>query len=346
MLGLPMLIHPSGPADTAVRHGEGMVAMKRWSGQFFLHHRLALMFAASLGLLAIVALAITGRPNTLFIAIVAIAAISALFVRVLFPNDALLSLTLVNLIAVYAAVFAFFVDELFGRVGPHVSAIGFCAPIVGFLLGLWRSRAEVGMAVEKRRIVDGRSLLQAIVWLAPVFFVGAVLLLLSAVAEDMINSQAGFIAAMSVIAVIVQAAARTIATFLMDAGLLFEEFFQRMSRLAIPAFAFLTFYALLVIVFASLYVLMSQHAALPHFRIAGEARTISFSEAIHFSIVTLSTVGYGDIVPSSNLARALASGEVICGVLLLLFGVSELQEYAREHRRDRPGASKVPSDHE
>jgi hypothetical protein len=29
--------------------------------------------------------------------------------------------------------------------------------------------------------------------------------------------------------------------------------------------------------------------------------------------------------------------EVICGVMLLLFGVSELLEYTREHRRDRAG---------
>jgi voltage-gated potassium channel len=66
-------------------------------------------------------------------------------------------------------------------------------------------------------------------------------------------------------------------------------------------------------------------------------RSLSFSEAIHFSIVTISTVGYGDIVPASNIARVLASIEVICGVLLLLFGVSELLEYTREHRRDRAG---------
>ena len=68
------------------------------------------------------------------------------------------------------------------------------------------------------------------------------------------------------------------------------------------------------------------------------SRAISFSEAIHFSIVTMSTVGYGDIVPATNLARLLASMEVICGVTLLLFGVSELLEYTREHRRDRAGS--------
>jgi len=108
-----------------------------------------------------------------------------------------------------------------------------------------------------------------------------------------------------------------------------------MSRLAIPAFAFLTFYALLVILFASVFSIVSQFPAGEHFRVGSTSRSLSFSEAIHFSVVTISTVGYGDIVPASNIARVLASIEVICGVLLLLFGVSELLEYTREHRRDR-----------
>jgi hypothetical protein len=30
----------------------------------------------------------------------------------------------------------------------------------------------------------------------------------------------------------------------------------------------------------------------------------------------------------------LSSLEVFCGIMLLIFGVSELLEYAREHRRD------------
>ena len=68
---------------------------------------------------------------------------------------------------------------------------------------------------------------------------------------------------------------------------------------------------------------------------AGALRGLSFSESIYFSINTISTVGYGDIIPYSNLARLLSSLEVFCGIMLLLFGVSELLEYAREHRRDR-----------
>jgi hypothetical protein len=32
----------------------------------------------------------------------------------------------------------------------------------------------------------------------------------------------------------------------------------------------------------------------------------------------------------------LSSVEVFCGIMLLLFGVSELLEYARERRQERP----------
>lgn len=302
------------------------------------------MCTASAILLTLVALAITGRPNELFLAILAMAAIAALLVRRLFPKGGFLALTLVNLIAVYATIFVFFADELFGRIRPGSAGIGFCLPVVAFLGGCWAWRAEIGRGLDDPRIRDSQSLLRALSWLVPVFSVGAAMFAVSTFAEGAVNSEVTFLVSMTVIAIIVLAASRGIATFLVDAGLLFEEFFGRMSRLVVPAFAFLTFYALIVIIFASLYTLISQHAQQPHFRVGMETRAIGFSEAVHFSIVTLSTVGYGDIVPASNVARALASVEVICGVLLLLFGVSELQEYAREHRHDRQRGS-GPHDH-
>src|SRR5258707_14089671 len=39
--------------------------------------------------------------------------------------------------------------------------------------------------------------------------------------------------------------------------------------------------------------------------------------AIYFSFTTLSTVGYGDIVPTSCVARTLSMVEVGCGIVLL-----------------------------
>ncbi len=310
--------------------------------------RAAATSAASVGLLMLVALAVTGRPNVLFFAILVMAAVSAWFIQWLFPRGRLLAATLVSLIAVYATIFSFFVDEVFGRVSTSAAGVGFSLPILAFMLGCWSWRADVSAALEAPDIGDSQSLLRALFWLLPVFSVGALMYAVSTFAEGAVNSQLAFLLSMSAIAIIVLIASRTIATFLLDAGLLFEEFFSRMAQLVVPAFAFLTFYALLVIIFASLYTLMSQHAVQPHFQIGGERRPLAFSEAVYFSVVTLSTVGYGDILPASNVARALASVEVICGVLLLLFGVSELQEYAREHRqahkRERAASDRPPRD--
>jgi len=299
--------------------------------------REGVLFAISLTLVALVAVSVAGSVNLLFLAIILSAGTATAFVRWAFPERAFFSLTFANLIAVYTAIFAFFMEEVFGQIKPATSGIGFTLPIIAFLIGCWIRRADVRAVVDHPDIRRGQALCGALIWLIPVFLVGAGVLVTSWLAEPVVNTDLAFLTAMLTIAVIVLAVSRNVAIFLVDAGLLFEEFFQRMSRLAVPAFAFLTFYALLVIVFASVFSIISQFSDEPHFRVGSVARALSFSEAIHFSIVTISTVGYGDIVPASNIARVLASMEVICGVMLLLFGVSELLGYAREHRRNRGG---------
>ena len=270
----------------------------------------------------------------LFLAIVASAAVATAFIRWLFPEAPFFALTFANLIALYASIFAFFMEEMFGLIGPAVAGIGFSLPVCLFLVGCWLRREEVQAVVDNPDLRGGRRLYRALLWLLPVFLVGAGALVLSLIDAPLVNNDTAFLVAMLLIGLIVLAVSRNVAIFLVDAGLLFEEFFHRMSRLAVPAFAFLTFYSLLVIVFASIYCILSQYSPEPHFRVANVARTITYSEAIHLSIATISTVGYGDIVPASNAARVLTSIEVICGVLLLLFGVSELLEYTREHRRE------------
>ncbi|MFM7343735.1 MAG: ion channel, partial [Tagaea sp.] len=146
-----------------------------------------------------------------------------------------------------------------------------------------------------------------------------------------------FLAAMGAIAVVVFATAREVAVFLIDAGLLFEEFFERLGRLVLPVYAFLTFYSLLVVSFAAIYKLIDDHADGAHFRILGEDRAIGFSEALYFSIVTLSTVGYGDVLPVSNIVRVVASLQVVFGVTLLLVGLSEIMSYNRDLHARRAG---------
>ena len=115
-----------------------------------------------------------------------------------------------------------------------------------------------------------------------------------------------------------------------------------MSRALVGAFAFLTFYSVLVIVFAALYRILSSISSVPDFVVAGQPREISFVESLYFSVITMATVGYGDITPLSDLARLVAAVQVVVGILLLLFGFSEILSYTRDrgrrsyHRQERP----------
>jgi hypothetical protein len=57
---------------------------------------------------------------------------------------------------------------------------------------------------------------------------------------------------------------------------------------------------------------------------------VHFSDAVYFSTVTLSTAGYGDIVPVSQLARAMVSVEILIGFGLLGFLLSRVGGFSRE----------------
>jgi voltage-gated potassium channel len=130
--------------------------------------------------------------------------------------------------------------------------------------------------------------------------------------------------------------ARDVAIFLIDVGLMFEDFFRRISHLVLPATGFLTFYSMNIIVFACIYRIMDRYSAIQHFRIEGVARDIDFPESLYFSVITLSTVGYGEIVPMSDVARVVAAVQIVLGVMLLLFGFYEIMSYARGRERSVP----------
>jgi hypothetical protein len=64
----------------------------------------------------------------------------------------------------------------------------------------------------------------------------------------------------------------------------------------------------------------------------------SLATAIYFSFVTLATLGYGDIVPRTEVARGIATVEAIAGQLYLAVMVARLISiYARPTAPGRPG---------
>ncbi len=261
---------------------------------------------------------------------------SIVFFTRAFPGSRFFLIAFANGLAVYGSLFAVFTETNFAQVGTLAIRCGFVLPFVAFLAGAWIRRERIRRIVLAEQLADADEVARSVLWLLPVFGIGVLTFALPTLELSQLAADVSFLVAMLAIAIIVFTVSADVSTFLIETGLLFEEFFGRISKLVVPTFAFLTFYSVTVIIFATCYRLLDRLAALPNFIIGGVRRAISFPESLYFSIVTMATVGYGDIVPASDAARALAAIQVVIGILLLLVGFSEIFSYTRERRRGRP----------
>jgi voltage-gated potassium channel len=290
--------------------------------------------AVSVGLVSLISLAVSTHLVYSLITLATVAAAAITFYAV-FPGSRFFAIAFANALAVYVCVFIFFVEANFRAVHSGWLHIGFAMPILAFLAGAWFRYEEIQNLLQSPRLRDERHFGRLFLWLIPMAVIGASTFPLSQMAQSTGAITLVFFAAMGLTSLIVFVVSGAVCTFLLDTGLVFEDFFRRMAALVIPAFAFFTFYSLIVIVFASVYRLVDRYFAGAHFLVNGEVHDLSFTECLHFSIITLSTVGYGDIVPASSPVRLIVGVEIICGVLLLLFGFSEIISYSREHIRRR-----------
>jgi voltage-gated potassium channel Kch len=53
---------------------------------------------------------------------------------------------------------------------------------------------------------------------------------------------------------------------------------------------------------------------------------LSIAHAFYYCIVTLTTTGYGDFVPTSLPGRILSAGIMVCGVLMIALPISVIGE--------------------
>ena len=89
-----------------------------------------------------------------------------------------------------------------------------------------------------------------------------------------------------------------------------------------------TSYGMTIYIFSVIFLLVSNydgHAFAPAIE--------SLGTAAYFSVVTIATVGYGDIQPVSGWARFMASAEILIGVAYTVFFFSVIAGFLRE--RDR-----------
>lgn len=78
--------------------------------------------------------------------------------------------------------------------------------------------------------------------------------------------------------------------------------------------AFLLGYAALVFIFACFYAAAWRFDPVRAFRGVDAVHNPSFADFLYFSVVTMSTVGYGDVIPANGFTRSLACAEVVLGI--------------------------------
>ncbi len=278
----------------------------------------------------LITFAVSDRAGFFPIMILVTISAGGVFFFTAFPGSHFFAIAFANFLAVYTCIFVMFIEANFGGANRFIGQVAYLLPIVGFILGSWLRRAVIRDIVVSHRVREGSKFRQGLPWVLPVMLIGMATFAVPGRAIGGEYEGYLLLGAMAAIAMVVFAVSSNVAAFLLDTGLVFEAFFKRVQRLYIPAFAFLTFYSINIIVFGCLYRILDRFSAEHHFAIDGVARTIGFEESLYFSIITLSTVGYGDIVPLTGTLRSLSAIQIVFGVLLLLFGFSEIMSYTRE----------------
>jgi hypothetical protein len=261
----------------------------------------------------------------------------------LFPHGMHFAFGTANGFAVYACLYVFMGRAGFPDAAPWAKAVGFLLPIAAFLAAIWARRSALRALAEGRRPLDTAHLPRMMRFILALAAIGVVSMV---VPEGRIPGPAqtvSLLVAMTAIAVVVAASVRDVVRLLVDVALIFETIGGRLGHLAVPITAFVTVYALLVITFASCYRVADGLSAAPVFASAAGPFRLDFADALHFSVATLSTVGYGDIRPVGDGVRVLASLQVLLGQLLLLFGFAEIMRSTRLRAREDGGEAAGPS---
>jgi Ion channel len=93
-------------------------------------------------------------------------------------------------------------------------------------------------------------------------------------------------------------------------------------------------YLLVGMFFAFAYQAAGELGSVPFFGAAGHG---SLSEDLFFSFVTLTTVGYGNLVPAANPGQTFAVMEAVLGQLFLVVAVGKVISGFQPRRNGRPG---------
>ena len=252
-------------------------------------------------LLTLIALSVEEIGGYFFVLMFSVVVALAVAIHVLFDSSVFFPLSLANFISVYTCVFIFFTLTNFQNVPDWAAHVGYTFPLAAFVAEAVLRRSNIQSIVTANRVREERHFGRVLRWLVPVF---AILIFVARKwFEGSEAETVQLLAYMGAIGATLFFASHDVATFMLDTGILFQEFFQRVPELPVPAFAFLTFYSMLVIALACVYRIAGRFSREPQFLILGRTTELSSLDALYLSLITVSTVGYGKIFPPPTVSR-------------------------------------------
>jgi hypothetical protein len=281
-----------------------------------------------IGLAAVTFVAIALAPHHPVLVAVLVVTVGAVVavVRRFLPDTPYLAATLAVCIPLYICVFGLIALKTFHGAHPLVAYAAWVLPLTALVLGVRQRREELARRLAAKGRPE-RLLVRGLGWLVVATLILFTTGQIAIAQESVIGHSVPLFIGMLAISVLVYLVVVDLMLLLAATGHLFVVFVRRMLRRVVPVFSFLVVYSFLVMGFGTFYSILDSMAGRPQFSVIGAVRPIEFSEAIYFSMVTLSTIGYGDIVPVTSLAQTFVMLEVMFGVVLLLFAFAEIASY-------------------
>ena len=259
------------------------------------------------------------------LAAVAVASAAMGVLYLLFPQGPLFGLGVATSLAVYMSLYVVIGRSAFPQAEGWALPAGFLLPIACFVAACWLKRqALAAVASERLNDADLAHLPRFLRWLVYCGAVGVLAMSAPFNRADPLAQTVVLLLAQGLIGAISAVFVRDVVRLLVDIAAILTLVSARLRFLAVPIATYVTLFCLATVTFACLYRIADGLSGQPLFEKMGQITRIDFSEALHFSIVTLSTVGYGDILPRDDGIRILAAIQMLTGQLLLLFGFAEI----------------------
>jgi hypothetical protein len=278
----------------------------------------------TLGFMLLVAMGVADQGWVFASLTLLIASLALGGLHLIFPHGLLFALGAANGLAIYASLFVVIGRASFPEAADWSRSVAFLLPVLGFVLACWARRDVLAGAAAAQGGADLRHFPRAVRWLLPTGLIGIISLSMPINRAAPEWQTAALLVAMSGIAVIGAVSVGHIVRLLVDISAILRLVGRRLQFLAVPIATYVSLFALLSVAFACFYRIADEFSRGEIFILMGMPARLAFSDALHFSIVTLSTVGYGDIQPADDGIRLLAAIQMILGQLLLLFGFAEI----------------------